>query len=69
MNVENPPQTDFRQAADFESFFEGFPEQSAYVQAEDILFTLAKSAYQAGWNAAEGKASPQRMIHLSDSKT
>lgn len=39
---------------DFEAAFSDYLDSSAGDEAEDALFTVMRSAFRAGWRAAEG---------------
>ena len=40
---------------EFEQAFSYFPESPVYDDAEDSLFSIVRTAFLAGWNAAQGK--------------
>lgn len=51
-------------SVDFEKAFSDFLDRKEYDDAENALFSIVRSAYQAGWNAAGGDPpKPQDIIH------
>ena len=50
---------------DFEEAFGDFLESEIYDRGEDVLFTLAREAFAAGWKAAGGEPpEPYRMFQI-----
>ena len=50
---------------DFEEAFSNFLERREYDEAESALFSMVRTAFLAGWNAAGGEPpSPQKIFEL-----
>jgi len=50
---------------DFEKAFGNFLERREYDEAEEVLFSVVRSAFLAGWEAAGGKPpEPQEILWL-----
>lgn len=50
---------------EFEKSFSDFLEREEYDEAETALFSIVRTAYQAGWNAAGGEPPmPQNVLHI-----
>lgn len=52
----------------FENKFDYFLEHSAYDHAQDVLFSLLREAYKAGWSAAGGKAPDPKITAIMDQR-
>ena len=50
---------------DFEKSFSDYLDRSEYDEAEQALFSIVRTAYKAGWNAAGGfPPQPQKFLHI-----
>ena len=52
-------------SVDFEKSFADFLDRKEYDDAESSLFSIVRSAYKAGWDAAGGEPpEPQQILRL-----
>lgn len=68
-NRDELPKIKLLEPVDFEESFDSFLERSEYDNAENMIFSLVRAAYKAGWCSAGGDPpNPQPILHLLPDK-